>query len=394
MVVDKISKLISFGFERTFSKLCASQYAFAVWRMPHEKKCQLILSLDVPKQVVPDISQMDSGFLVNGYQDSAPTKPYFIKADIVIAEDGHISIDPRVSSEKIEQFLEDLINVPDVNHQRSNPQKKPPVKKLEQEARSFQQSVQQAIEVIDTTPLEKVVLSRTQQQPVPESFDLVSYFQQLCGTYVNAFCSVTHLGTGSIWVGATPEILISDNANRFLTVSLAGTKGLDESQQLSEIAWTQKEIEEQAFVSRYIINCFKKLRLREFHENGPKTVKAGNLAHLKTTFEVRYHEMPFDNLASQMLELLHPTSAVCGMPVKEAKQLIDKLESYKREFYAGFLGPVQMNESTDLFVNLRCMKVEGQHLHFYAGAGITEDSVPAKELKETEMKMETLKRLF
>ena len=48
-------------------------------------------------------------------------------------------------------------------------------------------------------------------------------------------------------------------------------------------------------VSRYIINCFKKIRLREFEEIGPKTVAAGNLLHLRTDFQVDMAATNFRN---------------------------------------------------------------------------------------------------
>ena len=93
-------------------------------------------------------------------------------------------------------------------------------------------------------------------------------------------------------------------------------------------------------VSRYIINCFKKIRLREFKEIGPKTAKAGNLVHLKTTFEVDTEATNFQELGTVMLELLHPTSAVAGMPKDAALQFLEKFEGLEREYFAGYLGPV------------------------------------------------------
>ena len=154
--------------------------------------------------------------------------------------------------------------------------------------------------------------------------------------------------------------------------------------------WSQKEIEEQALVSRYIVNCFKKIRVREYIENGPKTIQAGNLLHLKTEFTCDKNAINFPELGSVMLSLLHPTSAVCGMPKEAAVAQINKLEKHDRAFYSGFLGPVNYNDTTALFVNLRTMKIDQQHITLYAGCGITADSDPEKEWLETEMKIKTV----
>ena len=192
-------------------------------------------------------------------------------------------------------------------------------------------------------------------------------------------------------MGATPEVLISvDRQKTFKTVALAGTQKREINKPISEIAWTQKEIEEQAMVSRYIINCFKRIRLREFEEKGPKTIAAGNLLHLKTSYEVDMSATNFPQLGTVMLDLLHPTSAVAGMPKETAYAFIKAYEPFDREFFSGYLGPVNVEEKTDLFVNLRCMQLLRQQAILYAGAGVTEDSNPEKEWQETDIKFNTL----
>ncbi|MEO9872672.1 chorismate-binding protein [Ekhidna sp.] len=369
------------------NKLQKAGVAFAAWKMPNDVSIQLIISLNnTVKSNDLQLSEIGAGFLINEYADNHPIKPYYISADIVV-KDNQTSINPNVKSSEIDEFVK----------QMNDPSFTKTVDSSEKSifsSNEFEEAVQQAILEIKDGSFEKIVLSRYKDEPLPAGFSIWEFFQTICSTYKNAFCSISHIPGKRVWIGASPELLISDSVNQFRTVSLAGTKALEEGQELSEIAWTQKEIEEQALVSRYIINCFKKIRLREFHEHGPKTIQAGNLAHLKTEFIVDYSELGFDELADQMLELLHPTSAVCGMPIENTKPWIKEVEKYNREFYSGFLGPINFEGSTDLFVNLRCMRLSENKIRFYAGAGITEDSIPKKEYLETEMKMNVLKRLL
>jgi isochorismate synthase len=198
---------------------------------------------------------------------------------------------------------------------------------------------------------------------------------------------------------ATPEILVEQNEEGiFRTISLAGTQsgvdldGLPISP--SQARWSQKEIEEQAFVSRYIIDCFKKIRLREYTEIGPKTISTGNLLHLKTEYIVDTKAMDFPQLPGLMLGLLHPTSAVCGTPKQEAIDFISATEKHSRSMYSGYLGPVNLMNATYLFVNLRTVEIKENHAVYYAGCGITEDSDPEKEWQETQMKCQTLQRVL
>jgi isochorismate synthase len=95
-----------------------------------------------------------------------------------------------------------------------------------------------------------------------------------------------------------------------------------------------------------------------------------------------------------MLKLLHPTSAVCGVPKAPSLDFIDKVEGYDRSFYSGFLGPAQVGGDTHLFVNLRTVRFKDGKATFFAGAGITEDSVPAREWEETELKCDTLLKVI
>jgi isochorismate synthase len=140
-----------------------------------------------------------------------------------------------------------------------------------------------------------------------------------------------------------------------------------------------------------VISCFKKIRLRDYVETGPRTAVAGNLMHLRSDFCVNLNTHPdFPTLTSDMLHLLHPTSAVCGQPKAAALEFLNEHENYDRKYYSGYLGPVNVNAETAIFVNLRCLELQKNEAILYAGAGVTQDSDPSKEWLETELKMQTV----
>jgi isochorismate synthase len=265
----------------------------------------------------------------------------------------------------------------------------------QQKEKDFKDAVSGAVEAIKTGYFQKVVLSRTKEIQLLSEADHVQNFLHLCSRYAHAFVSLVCIPGTGIWLGASPETLISvDKKGIFRTVALAGTQKLADNIPVSQAVWTQKEIEEQALVSRYIVNCFKKIRLREYEEVGPRTIAAGNLMHLQTDFTVDTREVNFPQLGTVMLQLLHPTSAVCGMPRERAMQFVLDHEKHSRAFYSGFLGPVNVAAQTNIFVNLRCMQLYTHKAVLYAGAGITADSDPQKEWAETELKCRTLLNAF
>jgi isochorismate synthase len=361
----------------------------AVWRMPNEKEVNILVSRNVSHDLSEiNIEDKGAGFAIAPFQ-SKEGMGYFLPAEYLykIADEDTEGIDAVLSDFGIN-------NEPNKTKSTYSPLK---VQETEEDKKAvYEQKVSKAKDTINQGYFEKVVLSRTSEISLDTKFEVYGYFQKLCKAYPHAFVSITHLPwLGQVWIGATPEVLVSQNSEGiFKTMALAGTqfsKDVNgEEIPTKEALWSQKEIEEQAFVSRFIINCLKKLRVREFTEEGPRTIKAGNLLHLNTSFKIDTQAINFPQLGTVMIKLLHPTSAVCGMPKEEAAAFIEANENYDREFYSGFLGPVNIAGNTDLFVNLRSMKLEQNTLHVYAGGGITADSKADKEWQETTIKMQTI----
>lgn len=366
----------------------------ALWQLPNDTSFHLIINLSaIPSKKRIDLEELGSGFAFSPFNNPDGNDTFFLKSDIHFVFKADDSWD-NLSENQISPFNQILANKVNAAIAKSADSQEATTKE------QFVNSVENAIAAIQQGDFQKVVLSRTKKITVSSKFDLLTYFDKLCHAYPSAFISVVSLPhLQEIWIGATPEILVlQDEKGFFSTMALAGTQSAYDANgnllKPIEALWSQKEIEEQALVSRYIINCFKKVRVREYEEIGPKSVIAGNLIHLRTEFKVDTKAINFPQLATVMLDLLHPTSAVCGMPKAAATQFILTNELYPRTFYSGYLGPVNIQKQTQLFVNLRSSKLSNGVLTLFAGCGITADSNPEKEWIETEMKCQTLSRVF
>jgi len=206
-----------------------------------------------------------------------------LKADISFEffpnKEIQIKENPVISESHLTRFFEDLRQGPILSAYHGDPP-----------APDYVGNVREAIANIREGKFGKVVLSRYEDEQLPSGTDVFEVFSEACKKYPSAFVYLLYTPEHHVWLGATPEELLSIRENRFFkTVSLAGTQQLADDESLNEVAWTQKEIEEQAMVSRYVIDCFKKIRLREFVENGPKTIKAGMLASNSETHWVPEH---------------------------------------------------------------------------------------------------------
>ena len=250
--------------------------------------------------------------------------------------------------------------------------------------------VRRAIDFIEASGLEKVVVSRTAEVALPAGFDPVTIFQRLCWRYPDAFVSLVALPGVGTWIGASPELLLNVDQHSLSTMALAGTQARPAGLSLSALRWSPKELAEQALVSAYIRQFFKQAGVAALQETGPETVAAGNVAHLQSSFHVKLPRNQRMALANRVLHELHPTSAVCGMPKDKALAFILQQECYDRSFYSGYLGPLHIDGQSSLYVNLRCMQLRQTTANLYVGGGVTDDSQPEAEWRETELKAETL----
>lgn len=375
-------------------------YAIAAWKDAGKENINVILDLSdrykIP--VIPDLENMEPGFLISPFLNESNHICYLIKADIHLkGKDGKNFLPVKSFKNTGERLVNELVSsIYNKNHSKNFNlnQNQSPEMGLSTES-EFKSLVRLAIDRIREGNFLKVVPSRKESIDLPEYFNLPKTFIRLTRQYPDAFVSFFSVPGKGTWLGASPEILVEiDGKGIFKTSAVAGTQLWNPQTELSSVAWTQKEIEEQAYVSRYIINSFKKIRLREFDEYGPKTIRAGNLVHLRTDFTVNVHEVNFPQLGSVMLKLLHPTSAVCGMPKEASANFLRIHEKYNREFYSGYIGPVNIESKTGLYVNLRCAQLIDQKAYLYAGAGITIDSDPEKEWKETLIKNQPIQEIL
>jgi isochorismate synthase len=361
----------------------------ALWRMPGSSLTHLIVS-DQHQEIDREefIEELDRGFLFAPFDRES--KRIFLKADQLFTfENGELRRDGTPESDAAYKSIFEA-GLPETPRKYQPPMSGPaPSDVSNREA--FISIVNTCLEQIEKGIFEKIVPSRNRVVDLGDRFDVIDAFQRLSKTYPEALISYVSIPGIGNWLGASPELLVSVIDKKiFKTVALAGTLPYTPGIDLRSVAWTQKEIEEQALVERYVISCFKRVRLREYEEHGPRTVVAGNLMHLKSEFTVDIKATNFPQIGSVMLDLLHPTSAVCGMPLEPSLEFLKQHESYDRGFYSGFLGPVHVHNNIELFVNIRCMQISGTRGILYAGAGVTVDSIPDKEWDETEMKLQTL----
>ena len=239
----------------------------------------------------------------------------------------------------------------------------------------------------------KIVLARSTTVHLSAPASARQLFLEACRRYPRLFVALVSLPDGNCWLTATPEILLEGVGRQWRTVALAGTMQLqgDELEGEGEtVRWSTKNIQEQRYVATYIAECLKRFTLN-FNEEGPRTVRAAHLVHLRSDFTFY---LPDGSRVGDLLQALHPTPAVCGLPKDETLRFIIKNEHSPRQYYSGFMGPMALDDETHLYVSLRCMRLAATQCQLFAGGGLLKDSLLEQEWQETEAKMQTMRALL
>ena len=222
----------------------------------------------------------------------------------------------------------------------------------------------------------KLVLSRSIFIPVDSPLSPVELYQKACASYPRMMIILVSTPQSGTWLVATPEILLSGRG---------GTMPFSE-----QVLWSDKNIQEQRYVATYITEQLEQFT-SDFTETGPRTVRAGHLAHLRSDFHFQLNDT---QTIGEIIQTLHPTPAVCGLPKHQALNFILHNEHHDRSYYSGFMGPLFVDDTTHLFVTLRCMQLFTNGYHLYAGGGILCDSQEEQEWHETEIKLDTMRRVI
>ncbi|MEW6652138.1 MAG: isochorismate synthase [Bacteroidota bacterium] len=255
------------------------------------------------------------------------------------------------------------------------------------EIKKWTNGVNIALNEIRSNNIEKVVLARKIQLKLKSRFSLSHALTQLQSEYFEC-TTFAYKENDSTFFGSTPEKILCINENELETEALAGSisRGLNVEEDLikeSSLLNDAKEMKEHKNVLKFLLN-----NLENFSENisysvQPQIKKLYNIQHLHTAIKVKLKDK-YDILELQ--KAIHPTPAVCGVPQKNALELIKDLEYFERGLYAGVIGWFNAEKRAEFVVGIRSALLKENILTAFAGCGIVEGSDPISEFQETELK--------
>ena len=237
------------------------------------------------------------------------------------------------------------------------------------------------------TSLEKVVIARKVTFQYNEKPDNLTLFKHLSSITPNHFHFYFQFDSESVFMGASPERLYKREGFYVESEAIAGTglrseDGENDSYFADALISSEKDQREHAFVRESILRSMDKLCREMQIDSRPSVLNLNMGRHLKSKFWGLLHD---DSSDVDILNSLHPTSAVGGYPTTDALDVIQEMEPFDRGWYAGPVGWIGQ-DSAEFSVAIRSALASTASISLFSGAGIVNGSIPKKEWLEVEQK--------
>ena len=260
----------------------------------------------------------------------------------------------------------------------------------------FEAAVSQAGDAIENNEFEKIVLARAIDMESNRELSPLGILDRLRNRFPSCYTFSYSAGAEGTFLGATPELLIRVNDGRLQADAIAGSAGRGESAGEdaalgAALLNSDKDAREHGAVVQSIVNRLSELGLSAEVASKPRLLKLPNVQHLFTPIEA---ELPTDVHILDIIQNLHPTSAVGGTPREAACSKIGDYESFVRGPYAGPVGWFDAKGDGEFVVGIRSGILNGRSLRLFSGAGIVEGSNPAKEKEETDLKFKAMRAVL
>jgi menaquinone-specific isochorismate synthase len=260
-------------------------------------------------------------------------------------------------------------------------------------ASQWKQSVDDVVEDLKKGPLKKVVLARELRlyfdNPIKAELILENLYNQQRDSFIFVFES-----NGDCFIGATPERLVKKQGNDVFSTCLAGSIKRGKNDSEDEILGKtllndEKNLIEHGFVVEMIKEALEESCEEIILPAKPQLMRIRDIQHLYTPVIGKCQK---DASLLLLVERLHPTPALGGLPKQEAVEKIRQVEELDRGLYAAPLGWVDYRGNGEFSVSIRSGLIQGKEASLFAGCGVVANSNSESEYLETSLKFRPMLR--
>ncbi|WP_053367481.1 isochorismate synthase [Bacillus sp. FJAT-27245] len=303
----------------------------------------------------------------------------FLTTNVVCTKHDGISLFNKVAAERESLFRNFAIQLD---------MEKPHLEEIEEiGAAEWKEIVSEAVRQLQDGPLKKVVLARELRLHFDKEIESGLILRKLEQEQKTSFIFSFESG-GDSFIGASPERLIQKHGQAVRSACLAGSiprgQTAEEDSVLGNLLLSdEKNLEEHQYVVDMIRGAMEETCERVDIPERPQLMKVRDIQHLYT---------PVEGIAKDsaslldMVEKLHPTPALGGLPKEAAVEKIRELETLDRGFYAAPIGWMDYAGNGEFAVAIRSGLIQGKEASLFAGCGVVANSDVESEYLETGLK--------
>jgi menaquinone-specific isochorismate synthase len=251
-------------------------------------------------------------------------------------------------------------------------------------------SIEAAVERIEAGELRKVVLAVALAVTLEADVAVPDALERLRRSYPDCFRFLMQPSDEAGFFGVPPERLVRLDGRDARTEALAGTVARGDTPEedaalADSLLESEKLQHEQALVAEAIEGHLAPLGDVTVGDQGVR--KLATVQHLHTPIEAT---LDGDSHVLDLVDALHPTPAVGGLPPETAECVIRETETFERGWYASPVGWFDADGDGEFAVAIRSAVAGGRRATLFAGNGIVADSDPTDEWEEVRMKFEPI----
>ncbi|WP_164668288.1 isochorismate synthase [Virgibacillus doumboii] len=319
-----------------------------------------------------------SSFTIPKFMLTINREGYFLTTNVQVNQHDH----PVQIADGIKKHEEILLS------NSNNPSKGARIHSRQEIApEQWKDTVVRATEEIKQNEADKIVLAREMRLKFTDDATVSTILNKLISTQANSYVFAFERD-GDCFVGASPERLVKLKNKQLLSTCLAGTAprgvSIEEDKQIADtLLHDEKNRSEHEFVVKMIKSAMERYCKDIEIPGEPIIYPLKNLQHLYTpvTATLKSGYSIFD-----IIEQLHPTPALGGVPREKSLAFIREHERLDRGWYGAPIGWLDSNQHGEFAVAIRSGLIQGDEASLFAGCGVVRDSDPEAEYEETNIK--------
>lgn len=258
----------------------------------------------------------------------------------------------------------------------------------------YRQMIQQTKEYIAAGDIIQAVIAQRFSRPLhADTFDVYRAVRSLNPSPYMFYLS---FDDGITLVGASPEILVTQEQGKVTVRPIAGTRKRGATPEEDEALADELLADEKERAEHIMLVDLGRNDIGRVCEYGSVKVnelmvveKYSHVMHIvsNVTGTLRKDKTPFD-----LLRATFPAGTLSGAPKVRAMQIIEEVEPTRRGIYGGAIGYFSYNGNLDACITIRTMLAKEGIAYFQAGGGIVADSDAELEYEETINKSNAIRR--